>query len=69
MNKFFYFLLFSIFLTGCSNKSLYETGQGYKKSQCMKDAQTGEEHSKCINAERKSYEEYEKERKSVIGKK
>lgn len=69
MNKVFYFLLFSFFLTGCSNKSLYETGQGYKKSKCIENAQTGEEHNECLNAERKPYEEYEKERKSVIDKK
>ncbi|MBL4765254.1 MAG: hypothetical protein JKX67_08265 [Colwellia sp.] len=68
MNKLFYFLLFSIVLMGCSNKGFYELGQSYQNSECIKNAQTGAEHNECINAERKPYEEYEKERKSVLNK-
>ncbi len=53
---------------GCSNKGFYELGQSYQNSECIKNAQTGAEHNECINAERKPYEEYEKERKSVLNK-
>jgi len=66
MNKFFYFILALMLLAGCTNKSLYKFGQGYQKGECMKEAQTADEHNKCTNPERKSYEEYEKERKAVI---
>jgi hypothetical protein len=66
MNKYFYFILALTFLVGCTNKNLYEYGQGYQKGECKREAQTADEYNKCSNTERKSYEEYEKERKAVI---
>lgn len=68
MNKFIVSLLFAILLTACSNKELYQVGQDYQKSDCVNKAQTEEQHAECTKTKSKSYEEYEKERKTVIKK-
>lgn len=56
----------AILLTACSSKDLYQVGQDYQKSKCMREAQTSQQHSECINAKRKTFEEYQKERKAVV---
>lgn len=68
MNKLITFLLLSILLTACSNKELYQAGQGHQKSKCINEAQTAEQHNKCLNEQGKSYEEYERERQAVLTK-
>jgi len=68
MKNILFILLVSTILIGCSNQSLYQSGQNYKKNECMKDAQTAEQHNECINAERKTFKEYKKERESVVNK-
>ncbi len=65
MNKFIVPLLYAIALTACSSKELYQAGQGYQKSECIKQAQTAEQHAECSKVKGKSYEEYEKERKAI----
>lgn len=68
MHKIFLLLMVSFALTGCSQKSLYQTGKSYQKTECIKHAQTAEDHMACNNAKEKTFEEYERERKSVIKK-
>ncbi len=43
-------------------------GQDYQKSQCLKDANTSEQHSQCFNTQRMSFEEYEEQRKKIADK-
>ena len=66
MNKNIICFAFAIILTACSSKDLYQVGQDYQKSECMKNAQTAQQHTACIQAKRKTYSEYEKERKAII---
>ncbi|MGV2871064.1 hypothetical protein [Colwellia sp. E150_009] len=68
MNKFISLLFLGILLAGCSNKDLYQAGQGYQKSKCINQAQTAEQHNECLNEKRESYEDYEKERQAVVKK-
>ncbi|REL28908.1 hypothetical protein DXX93_11435 [Thalassotalea euphylliae] len=50
---------------GCSNRELYQLGQGYQKSDCIQNAQSGEEFQNCHQAG-KPYQEYKKEREAVV---
>ena len=70
MNKTLFFLCALMTLIGCSHKSLYQVGQNYQKSKCIAEAKTSEAHNLCLKAEReaKAYQDYEKERQSVIQK-
>lgn len=68
MNKFISFLFLMMLLSACSNKDLYQAGQGYQKSKCINQAQTSEQHNECLNEKGDSYEEYEKERQAVVNK-
>ncbi|MFC6438939.1 hypothetical protein [Bowmanella sp. JS7-9] len=58
-------ILCTLALTGCSHRSLYETGQNYQKSQCIIDAQTPEQIDACRQANNMSYEEYKKAREAL----
>ncbi|MGB1261425.1 MAG: hypothetical protein ACPG52_00830 [Cognaticolwellia sp.] len=55
-------------LSACSQKALYQVGQDYKKSDCIQKAASPQQHNDCLNAEHKSFEEYEKERKALTKK-
>lgn len=68
INKCVSFLFLVSLITACSNKSLYQAGQEYQKSECINQAQTSEQHNECINMKKQSYEEYEKERKAAVKK-
>ena len=65
MHNVFGFLLFSVMLTGCSSKELYQFGQDYQKSDCIEQAATEAQHVECMEAERKSHQEYEEELKAA----
>ena len=67
MNKILLIFFFSIILAGCSNKQLYRAGQNYQKSKCV-EATSGQQYNDCLNMHEKTYEEYNKERKSIINK-
>lgn len=54
------------FISACSNKSLYETGQHYRKSECMKNAATAEQHQACLDENAQPYEDYKRERQEII---
>ncbi|MFD2166984.1 hypothetical protein ACFSJY_12035 [Thalassotalea euphylliae] len=60
-------LILIIASTGCTNKQLYQVGQNYEQSECIRNAQSAEEHQTCYQ-KRKSYKEYKKEREAVIDK-
>ncbi|REL29308.1 hypothetical protein [Thalassotalea euphylliae] len=66
MLRLFTVVFLLIVAIGCSNKALYELGQGYQKSECVNNAQSGEEYQACHQAE-KPYQEYKKEREAVVG--
>lgn len=68
MNKLLTLFFLTILLTACSNKELYQAGQGHQQSKCINEAQTAEQHNECLNDKRNSYEEYEKERQTVLNK-
>lgn len=68
MTKTLYLLFVLSMLAGCSNKQLYGMGQDYQKSKCLKEATTAEQHEKCFNAKRVSFEEYEEQRKKITDK-
>lgn len=55
-----------LLLTACSSKDLYQTGQDYQKSKCIKEAVTDIQYSECLKQSRKSYEDYQRERKEVV---
>lgn len=55
-----------IVLSACSNKSLYEVGQDYRKSECINNAETAEQHQACLDEKSQTYEEYEKTRQTLI---
>ena len=50
-------------LAGCSTKQIYELGQSYQQEQCIKYATNEMQYNDCVNMDRKSFEEYEEERK------
>lgn len=66
MIKMTLLVLLSITFTGCTSKDLYQVGQDYKKSECIKNAGSGSQHNDCLSSEKKSYEQYEKEREQVM---
>ncbi|KGJ95182.1 hypothetical protein [Colwellia psychrerythraea] len=66
MNKCIFSLFLVVILTACTSKDLYQIGQDYQKSECVNQAQTGEQHVECNKVISKSYEEYEKERKEIV---
>lgn len=50
---------------GCSNKQLYEAFQPkYDETECRKEHES--EFENCMRKQAITYEEYEKERKSII---
>ena len=65
MNKLFFLIFFSFVLSACSSKDLYQFGQGYQKSECIKEAVTEAQHHECVNAKQKPFEQYEKEREEA----
>ena len=68
MNKPLFTAVLALVLSACSNKALYQVGQDYKKGDCIEKAASPQQHNDCLNAEKKSFEEYEKERKALIKK-
>ncbi len=55
-------------ITGCSSKQMYEAFQPkYNEAECRKEHEV--DYEKCMKQQAKSYEEYEKERQSIINKK
>jgi hypothetical protein len=69
MKNIIFFAFVVLALTACSNKQLYQVGQDYQKSECIKGAGTAAQYNDCVNADKKSFEEYEKERKVLAKKK
>jgi len=66
MNRYVFIVCCLVVLAGCTNKQLYQAGQDAQQSECVRTAGSSSEHRDCITAQRKSYEEYEKERQDVI---
>lgn len=68
MTKLLFIALFSFILAGCSNKELYQVGQDYQKSKCVEEAVSAQQHNDCLKTDKKTYEEYDKDRKGTINK-
>lgn len=68
MNRFVFITIFLFILAGCTNKQLYQVGQDYQKSDCIEKAVSESQHADCLKTDKKTYEEYEKERKSINNK-
>ena len=60
MNKL-WLLIVVFFLTGCSNKAVYDNIQINNRNACVKAPPF--QYEECIERTNKSYEEYEQERK------
>lgn len=58
------FLFFSLVLTGCTQKNLYNSIEGHHRHQCkMLPPPLDQE---CLEAPKKSYEDYLREREEII---
>lgn len=68
MKNIIFFAFVLLALTACSNKQLYQVGQDYQKSECIKESGTAPQYNDCLNSDKKSFEEYEKERKEIAKK-
>ncbi|HFB64497.1 MAG TPA: hypothetical protein ENJ60_03060 [Aeromonadales bacterium] len=64
MIKFFVIIFFSFILSACSNKQLYHAGQDYQKSVCTEKARSAQQIDDCLKTNKKSYEDYQKDRKT-----
>lgn len=47
MSRFVFLAFFSIILTASNNKELYQAGQNYQKSDCIKNAVSESQHNDC----------------------
>jgi len=56
-------LMFGI--AGCSNKTIYDTFLIVERNKCAKEPSST--YFECIERTNKSYEEYERERKEILG--
>lgn len=54
-----------VFLAACSSKAVYDNIQINNRDECRKGPPS--QYEECIERANKSYEEYERERKEVIG--
>ncbi|MBU3021298.1 hypothetical protein KO518_05645 [Aestuariibacter sp. A3R04] len=52
--------------TGCSNKAIYDNIRLYQRNECLKEPPPG--YYECIEGTKKTYEEYERERKALLEK-
>ena len=52
----FFISLFTIILTACSNKDLYQVGQYYQKIECINKTKSPEQHAECTNIKSQTYE-------------
>ena len=68
MSKILFIAFFSFILSSCSNKQLYQAGQDYQKSECIRKVESEQQHIDCLNTEKKPFEDYQKERKDTIKK-
>jgi hypothetical protein len=65
MKNIIFFIFVTLILTACSNKQLYQAGQGHQKNKCIKESGSKPQYNDCLNADRKSFEEYEEDRKAL----
>ncbi|MDQ7048409.1 MAG: hypothetical protein Q9M92_02275 [Enterobacterales bacterium] len=68
MKKLISIVLFSFIFVGCSNKQLYQAGQDYQTSLCVEQSASQQKHNTCFETNKKTYQEYDKERKETIKK-
>lgn len=59
-------LVVPLLFAGCSKKAVYDNIQLNNRNECNKVPPS--QYEECIERTSKSYEEYERERKEVIGK-
>jgi len=70
LKKHIYFIfIYSIAITGCSNKELYKNLQSHDKNRCINKSTSNVQYAECMKQPYKPYEEYEKERKDLIEEK
>lgn len=53
-------------VAGCSNKAIYDNAQLDQRNKCIKEPPPT--YSECVERTKKSYEEYERERKEALEK-
>jgi len=68
MKKIILLVFIALALAACSSKRLYQVGQDYQKSECIKASGSERQYNDCVDAERKSFEEYQQERKKIVKK-
>lgn len=66
--KFIWVAFFAFFMTaGCSTKAVYNDIQRNNRQACANVPPP--QYEECLDRSGKSYEEYERERKAVVGEK
>ncbi|WP_159817912.1 hypothetical protein [Colwellia sp. 20A7] len=68
MVKLLFIFILLCCLNACSNKELYQAGQDYQKSECVKNASSEEQLNDCLTRNKKTYEVYKREHDEVIEK-
>jgi len=64
--RIFYIFTCSIIITACSNKQLYLNGQRNQQNDCINNSVSDSQYMECLDKPKKSYEQYEKDRKKLI---
>ena len=65
MKKTIITVLILLTLAGCTSKDLYQYGQNHQKQECLKHAESESQLAECHTQEKKSFEDYSKERKKL----
>ena len=62
-------VLCAMLISACTNKQIYEATQPkYTEAECMTKNLPETKHEECVQQEAMSYEEYERERSTIIEK-
>lgn len=66
MNRFLFLAFVLIMLAACSNKQLYQVGQDYQKSECIRNAVTESQHNDCLNLDKNPTKNMKKSVKKLL---
>lgn len=65
MKKIWIVSVVFVLTAGCSNKAVYEDIQRNNRQEC--NSVPPAQYEECVERSNKSYEEYERERRAVVG--
>jgi len=64
MKSLLVILFVAVVVTGCTNRSFYESSQISRRNECRKLPMSQQE--KCLEAANKTFDQYERERQEVL---